>query len=96
MGRGEQYLPAMVFFLILDPTDMIIAGKLLIVVVWCGAAFSKIGKHFESVIPPMVSNTPKDTAGDEGLQLPCLSQRPEAIPTGVVHGSRDGHDSWSS
>ncbi len=57
-GRGEQYLPAMVFFLILDPTDMIIAGKLLIVVVWCGAAFSKIGKHFESVIPPMVSNTP--------------------------------------
>ena len=48
----------MVFFLILDPTDMIIAGKLLIVVVWCGAAFSKIGKHFESVIPPMVSNTP--------------------------------------
>ncbi|TNM49510.1 DUF3556 domain-containing protein [Nocardioides albidus] len=57
-GRGEQYLPAMLFFAFLEPHDMLIAGKLLIVVVWCGAAFSKLGKHFENVVPPMVSNTP--------------------------------------
>ena len=57
-GRGEQYLPAMVFFAILAPHDMVIAGKLLIVIIWCGAAFSKLGKHFENVVPPMVSNTP--------------------------------------
>jgi hypothetical protein len=31
---------------------------LLIVVVWTGAAFSKFGRHFANVIPPMVSNTP--------------------------------------
>ena len=57
-GRGEQYLPAMIFFAVLEPHDMIIAGKLLIVVVWCGAAFSKLGPHFENVVPPMISNTP--------------------------------------
>lgn len=57
-GRGEQYLPAMIIFLLLQPHDMVIASKLLIVVVWCGAAFSKLGKHFENVVPPMVSNTP--------------------------------------
>ena len=37
---------------------MIVAAKLLIVSVWVGAAFSKLGRHFANVIPPMVSNTP--------------------------------------
>lgn len=57
-GRGEQYLPAMIFFALLDPHDMLIAGKMLIVVVWVGAGWSKVGKHFENVVPVMVSNTP--------------------------------------
>ena len=37
---------------------MIVAAKMLIVMVWFGAAVSKIGRHFAHVIPPMVSNTP--------------------------------------
>ncbi|QLL08592.1 DUF3556 domain-containing protein [Mycobacterium vicinigordonae] len=57
-ARGEQYFPALVFFTVLPFTDMIIALKMLIVVVWVGAGFSKFGKHFSSVIPPMVSNSP--------------------------------------
>jgi hypothetical protein len=57
-ARGEQYLPALIFFAFFPFTDMIVAAKLLIVVVWCGAAFSKLGRHFANVIPPMVSNTP--------------------------------------
>jgi len=57
-ARSEQYLPAMVFFAFFPFVDMIVAAKLLIVVVWVGAAFSKIGRHFALVIPPMVSNTP--------------------------------------
>ena len=56
-ARGEQYLPAMVFFAVLPFVNMIIALKMLIVVVWVGAGFSKFGKHFSNVIPPMVSNT---------------------------------------
>jgi hypothetical protein len=57
-ARGEQYLPALVFFAFFGLTDMIVAAKLLIVIVWTGAAFSKFGRHFHNVIPPMVSNTP--------------------------------------
>src|SRR5206468_11986825 len=57
-ARGEQYLPALVFFAFFPFVDMIVAAKLLIVVVWTGAAFSKFGRHFANVIPPMVSNTP--------------------------------------
>jgi hypothetical protein len=57
-ARGEQYLPALIFFAFYPMPDMLIAAKLLIVIVWCGAAFSKFGRHFANVIPPMVSNTP--------------------------------------
>ena len=57
-ARGEQYLPAMVFFATLPFVDMIIALKVLIVTVWFWAGVSKFGQHFANVIPPMVSNSP--------------------------------------
>ncbi|OBI51295.1 DUF3556 domain-containing protein [Mycobacterium sp. E787] len=56
-ARGEQYLPVLVVFAASPFVNMIIALKLVIVVVWIGAGFSKFGKHFANVIPPMVSNT---------------------------------------
>jgi Transmembrane protein of unknown function (DUF3556) len=59
-SRGEQYLPVLVIFAVLpfsNFTNMIVALKMVIVVVWVGAGFSKFGKHFSNVIPPMVSNT---------------------------------------
>ncbi|WP_194820485.1 DUF3556 domain-containing protein [Nocardia sp. XZ_19_385] len=57
-ARGEQYLPALVFFAALPFVDMIIAAKLLICAVWIGAGASKFGRHFSNVVPPMVSNSP--------------------------------------
>ncbi|MBF6465739.1 DUF3556 domain-containing protein [Nocardia beijingensis] len=57
-ARGEQYLPALVFFAVLPFVDMIIAAKLLICAVWIGAGVSKFGRHFTNVVPPMVSNSP--------------------------------------
>jgi Transmembrane protein of unknown function (DUF3556) len=57
-ARGEQYLPALIFFAVLPFVNMIIALKMLIVVVWVGAGFSKFGSHFSNVVPPMVSNSP--------------------------------------
>lgn len=57
-ARGEQYLPALLFFATLPFVDMIIALKLLIGTVWIWAGISKFGIHFTSVIPPMVSNSP--------------------------------------
>lgn len=57
-ARGEQYLPALVFFAVLPFTDVIISMKLLIFVVWFGAGISKFGHHFSQVFPVMVSNSP--------------------------------------
>jgi hypothetical protein len=57
-ARGEQWLPALIFFAFFPFVDMIVAAKLLIVCVWFGAGVSKMNPHFEMVIPPMVSNTP--------------------------------------
>ncbi|MFI6942839.1 DUF3556 domain-containing protein [Streptomyces sp. NPDC050418] len=57
-ARSEQYLPAILFCAVFGFTDMVIALKLLIVVVWVGAGVSKFGKHFAMVVPPMVSNMP--------------------------------------
>jgi hypothetical protein len=57
-ARSEQWLPALVFFAFFPFVDMIVAAKLLIVLVWFGAGVSKVNRHFENVIPPMVSNTP--------------------------------------
>src|SRR5246127_5404052 len=56
-SRGEQYLPVLVIFAVLPFVNMIIALKMVIVVVGVGAGWSKFGKHFANVIPPMVSNT---------------------------------------
>jgi hypothetical protein len=57
-ARGEQYLPALFFFAAYSGVDLIVGLKILIVVVWVGAGFSKFGRHFASVVPPMISNTP--------------------------------------
>ncbi|MFG3519089.1 DUF3556 domain-containing protein [Nocardia nova] len=57
-ARGEQYLPALIAFTVFPFVNMIVALKLLIVVVWVCAGFSKLGKHFSNVVPPMVSNSP--------------------------------------
>lgn len=56
--RAEQYLPAVVFFATLEFTDMIIACKLLMAVIWIGAGVSKFGHHFTKVVPVMMSNAP--------------------------------------
>src|ERR1700739_3768353 len=55
-ARGEQYWPVLVIFAVFPFVNMIIALKMVIVVVWVGAGWSKFGKHFANVIPPMVSN----------------------------------------
>jgi uncharacterized membrane protein YkgB len=57
-ARGEQYLPALLFFTVLPFVDMIVALKLLIFTVWFWAGVSKFGLHFTNVVPPMVSNSP--------------------------------------
>ncbi|CAN3128021.1 DUF3556 domain-containing protein [Mycobacterium sp. smrl_JER01] len=57
-ARGEQYLPALIFFSFFPPVDMVVAAKLLIVLVWVAAGVSKLTKNFAFVIPPMMCNAP--------------------------------------
>jgi hypothetical protein len=57
-ARSEQYVPALIFMAFFPFVDMIVAAKLLIVIVWLGAGFSKFNRHFPNVLPPMVANVP--------------------------------------
>ena len=56
-ARGEVYASLAVCFLFSGP-DMIIAAKLICLVIWIGAATSKLNKHFPFVISTMMSNNP--------------------------------------
>ena len=88
-ARGEQYLPALLFFTVLPFTDMIIAGKLLIGTVWIWAGISKFGLHFTNVIPPMVSNSPYDSVQmAQAGALPQFPGGPAPVAPGDLHGAR--------
>jgi len=56
-ARGEVYASLTVAFLFTG-VDMIIAAKLVCLVIWLGAATSKLNKHFPFVISTMMSNNP--------------------------------------
>jgi hypothetical protein len=59
-ARGEVYASFTVAFLFagFSGVDMIVAAKLVCLVIWMGAATSKLNKHFPFVISTMMSNSP--------------------------------------
>lgn len=69
-ARSEQYLPIMLFSATFgaavladgatsaDFVNLVVVFKIVICIVWIGAGVSKLGLHFEHVVPPMVSNSP--------------------------------------
>jgi Transmembrane protein of unknown function (DUF3556) len=56
-ARGEVYGTLTVTFLF-GGADMIVAAKIVFLVIWMGAATSKLNKHFPFVISTMMSNNP--------------------------------------
>jgi hypothetical protein len=56
-ARSEVYLPFVIAFAF-PPVDMIVSWKLTMMVIWWGAATSKINHHFGNVIEVMESNSP--------------------------------------
>ncbi|HEX2285987.1 MAG TPA: DUF3556 domain-containing protein, partial [Mycobacterium sp.] len=56
-ARGEVYASLTVTFLFAG-VDMIIAAKVVFLIIWLGAATSKLNKHFPFVISTMMSNNP--------------------------------------
>lgn len=58
-ARGEVYASLTVAFLFTGyGVDMILGAKLVCLVIWLGAATSKLNKHFPFVISTMMSNNP--------------------------------------
>ncbi|MGW0161874.1 DUF3556 domain-containing protein [Mycobacterium sp. NPDC003323] len=59
-ARGEVYAALTVTFLFASYSvvDMIVAAKLICMVIWIGAATSKLNKHFPFVMSTMMSNNP--------------------------------------
>ncbi|MUL66741.1 hypothetical protein BOO86_19870 [Mycobacterium sp. CBMA 234] len=58
-ARGEVYASFTVAFLFAGyGVDLIIAAKLVCMVIWLGAATSKLNQHFPFVISTMMSNNP--------------------------------------
>src|ERR1700753_2120265 len=55
-ARGEVYASLAVTFLF--GVDMVVAAKLVFLVIWIGAATSKLNKHFPFVMSTMMSNNP--------------------------------------
>ena len=56
-ARGEVYATFTVTFLFAG-VDMIVAAKLVFLVIWVGAATSKLNRHFPFVVSTMMSNNP--------------------------------------
>jgi Transmembrane protein of unknown function (DUF3556) len=56
-ARGEVYASLTVTFLFTG-VDMIIAAKVVFLIIWMGAATSKLNKHFPFVVSTMMSNNP--------------------------------------
>lgn len=56
-ARGEVYATLAVTFLF-GGVDMIVGAKIVFVVIWIGAAVSKLNKHFPFVVSTMMSNSP--------------------------------------
>lgn len=56
-ARSEVYLTATVAFL-LPGVDMIVAAKIVLLLIWWGAATSKLNHHFPFVVQVMMSNSP--------------------------------------
>ncbi|MCV7315078.1 DUF3556 domain-containing protein [Mycolicibacillus parakoreensis] len=56
-ARGEVYAPLTAVFLFTG-VDMLIGAKVIFLVIWIGAATSKLNRHFPFVISTMMSNNP--------------------------------------
>lgn len=56
-ARAEVY-GTLTLVLLLPAVDMIVAAKLIMLVIWWGAATSKLNRHFPFVVQVMMSNSP--------------------------------------
>ena len=56
-ARGEVYAPLALVFLF-SGADIVVGAKVVFMVIWLGAATSKLNRHFPFVISTMLANNP--------------------------------------
>lgn len=56
-ARGEVYIPMTVMFL-WSASDVVVGAELMFLLIWVGAATSKLNRHFPFVIAAMMANSP--------------------------------------
>ncbi|HEX9031776.1 MAG TPA: DUF3556 domain-containing protein [Streptosporangiaceae bacterium] len=87
-ARAEVYGTMTVVFL-LPGTDLIFTAKLVLLVLWWGAATSKLNRHFPHVVSVMMSNDPllrpKFVKRAFFRKWPD-DMRPSALSAGLAHG----------
>lgn len=88
-ARGEVYGSLAVTYL-LAASDQLTAAKFVMVIIWWGAAASKINRHFPFVMAAMQSNSPVWRFGHLKQRLHRDfpdDLRPSALSAGVAHGA---------
>lgn len=61
-ARGEVYAPLALVF-VFTGADIVVGAKVVFMVIWLGAATSKLNRHFPFVISTMLANNPFIPAG---------------------------------
>ena len=81
-ARGEVYAPLALVFLF-SGADIIVGAKVVFMVIWLGAATSKLNRHFPFVISTMLANNPFIPSGP--LKRSMFKHYPDDLrPSGLA------------
>ncbi len=81
-ARGEVYAPLALVFLF-SGADIVVGAKVVFLVIWLGAATSKLNKHFPFVISTMLANNPFIPSG--ALKRSMFQHYPDDLrPSGLA------------
>jgi hypothetical protein len=81
-ARGEVYAPLALVFLF-PGADIVVGAKVVFMVIWLGAATSKLNRHFPFVISTMLANNPFIPSG--ALKRALFKRYPDDLrPSGVA------------
>jgi Transmembrane protein of unknown function (DUF3556) len=81
-ARGEVYAPLALVFLF-SGADIVVGAKVVFMVIWLGAATSKLNRHFPFVISTMLANNPFIPAGP--LKRSLFKHYPDDLrPSGLA------------
>jgi Transmembrane protein of unknown function (DUF3556) len=82
-ARGEVYTPLALVFLF-SGADIVVGAKLVFMVIWLGAATSKLNRHFPFVISTMLANNPFIPSGF--LKRSMFKRHPDDLRPSALAG----------